>query len=545
MPLTQEQMNAKLKAKGITPSWQQKQQVVSPTTTPTPQKEDFGSKILKVGKGIFSAVAETAVQPARFLEKTGKAIGMIGLSEEQKQRTEALMGGEKAYRTGKEVVGGAIQAAANLSTPFVGGAGKLALQSAALAGGKALEEDKSMTDVALHSAVGAIGGALLGGATKYTGTLIQKGTKGVSELASKSLKPIAEKIAPYFTGVSKKELDIAFKQYPEKTAANFQILKDAATPQEAESVLRSSLLAKSRAVYQKAKQNVQQTFESGISALNKQFPEARADIPKVAKGVMEELPRFGKPVSADETQALESVLQTLREPREYTIDGTRTLLTDLWGLVERTEQGTPARKAATSAWKGVRQELSTMTKGKADKTLKVYSDFLDKSDELKPLWSENVTEDTARNFVANLTSSNKTASREALHELEKASGERVLPDIDIYRLSQKLAVDQKLTGSRMTEMLLASGVYGVGGGLGEAIGGEKGKAIGQGLGVALGAHALAPSAISNILLSEMKAAAVPVSNVARAKIGKMIADPKMAQVIMRAIQQIYQNPEEK
>lgn len=63
MPLTQEQMNAKLKAKGITPSWQAQKKVVTPT--PTPQKQTtFGERAMSsvsgtVG-GVFTSLAKRA-----------------------------------------------------------------------------------------------------------------------------------------------------------------------------------------------------------------------------------------------------------------------------------------------------------------------------------------------------------------------------------------------------------------------------------------------------------------------------------------------------
>lgn len=497
-----------------------------------------------IGKGI----ADIALQPARFLERTGKAIGQIGLTPEEKAKAEQFMGpglqervGGKeyatpAYKSGKEVVGGAIQAGANLATPFVGGVGALALQGAALAGGKALEEDKSLGEAVLSAGIGAAGSAVLGKASEVAGAVASRGLAGVKQKVAQTLKPVAKKLAPYMTGLSKKEINTAFNKHPELTAETLKILREAGDPTEAEGALRAKLIERARQITKGATEFEEKAFDDAITAVKGEFPDATGDVHRVVRDFNEKLPKFGRPVSASEKIAMESVKDVMTEPREYTIDGMRTLLQDLYSLASRTEQGTPARKAAMAAWADVRSELSKATKGKIDPAMSAYSAFKDDMLEVAPVWSESVTEDSSRNFVKNLGGTERTAALEALQRLGGRVKDDMTPDIIVNRIAKKLAVDQKITGRRLGEILGAGLLFSGGGAIGEAVGGERGKQIAQTGAILLAAKALAPKTLSGIILSDLDTQGVKIAGGLRGQLAKILENPATWQIIMRAIQ---------
>lgn len=524
-----------------------------PQKTAPPKKTSGTMKFLgSLAKG----VADIALQPARFLERAGKGIGEIGLTPEQKARVEAVMGpglqervGGKEYATpgyesGKEAAGGAIQAAANLATPFVGGVGKLAAQGAALAGGKALEEDKSLGEAALAAGIGGATSAVIGKGMEVAGTAIGKGIKGLKQETKQILKPVAEKLAPYFTGTTRAEFNSAFNKHPELTHETLKIIQEAADPTEAEGVLRSRLIERARGIASAAKEAEESSFDDAINAVKAEFPDATGDIHGVVREFKKQLPKFGRPVSASERIALDSVKEIMQEPREYTIDGMRTLLSDLWDVASRTDQGTPARKAAMSAWTAVRKELSKTTKNKINPAMTAYSAFKDDMLEVAPVWSESVTEDSARNFIKNLGGTERTAALEALQRLGKRVGEDMTPDIIVNRIAKKLAVDQKITGSRLGEIIGAGTLYSAGGAVGELVGGEKGRKVAEGSAFLLGAHALAPSMLSKIILSDLDSQAVKMSPGVRAQVAKIFQDPVTWQIIVRLLQGGPEEPQE-
>ncbi len=516
-----------------------------------------------IGRGI----ADIALQPARFLERGGKAIGEVGFNLMHPEKTDAerethrkavdeylgpgiqeQVGGKEyatpSYKNVEEFAGGALQAGANLATPIVGGVGKLALQGAALAGGKAMEENKSAGEVALSSVIGGGGAALLGKGSEIAGKLVSKGVAGVKEAAVQALKPVAKKLAPYLTGISKSEFNTAFNKHPELTSETLKILQEAGDQTEAEGILRGRLLDRARTIASGAKKTVGDAFDSAITAVKNEFPDATGDIHRVVTDFNKKMPRFGQPANEGEATALRSVKEIMTEPREYTIDGMRTLLQDLHAFAGRTDQGSPARRAAMSAWADVRGELSKTTNGKIDPAMKAYSELMDDLLEVAPVWSESVSEDVSRNFVKNLAGTEKTAALEALQRLGKRVGEDMTPDIIINRIAKKLAVDQKITGSRMGELLGAGALLSVGGTVGEAVGGEKGKNIAQTGAALLGAKALAPSALSKIILSNLDTQGVKMASGLRGQFAKLLENPATIQAILHAVQGGPDEPEE-
>lgn len=513
------------------------------TVTEEPKKKE---SLLKT---LLKSAADVVLQPARFLERTGKAIGTFGMSDNTKAKVEQTLGpglqqrigGEEyatpAYKTGGEFLGGAVQTAANLATPFALNPAGMALQSGALSAGKTLEEGGNAKDAAIS---GAFGTALGYGVGRF-GPIVGKavGTP-IKETAFKVIRPIAKKIAPMFTGATKQELAMAFDEFPEITLRNLEIIKNAPSKQEAEATLRSTLLKNVKTVVREANDAMEAKFGNKIDFLNKKYSEARANVPGIALSIKNQLPKFGQPLTDDETRALEAVLKTLQNPQEYTLSGARVLSSDLWSIVQRTEQGTPARRAAQSAWAQLRDEMSRMTKGEIDPLFKEYAKFKTNYLNLKPVWGERVNEDTARNFVANLSSNSKTAARDALVELEKLAGleGKASPEITLYRLAQRLAKDEKITGSRLTDILGAGALVYGGGAAGELIGGDTGSTVGSTIGILFGAKMLSPSVISDILLAESKSAGTMIAPALREKLSEILSNPLTAQVIMRAINRI-------
>lgn len=509
--------------------------------------------------GIGSALKEVVAQPNRALQQIGTGIGdyaaskiklpyakeiasSLGFTKENAPAIDAAFkNGVEPTKSVEQGVGQALQAGANLATPFVRNPIGMGIQGAVLGAGKAMEEEKSAGDVALSGTVQGLASAALGKILNVSGTLVGQGYDAVKTRAAQSIKPVFEKLAPWFTGASKKELDIAFKQFPELTAGKLKVLTDAASPEDAESILRTEALDKVNSVISKAKGVAEDRFQTAIDAVKNKYPNATGDLARVGRFLNSQLPKFGKPVTADEKMALDSLAAVVKSPREATIDGFRTLLSDTWNIVERTEPGTPARRAATAVWGEARKELSSMTGGTIDPAMTAYSSFKTHQDLLRPAWSSAVNENTARNFVNGLTGSAKTASRDALRALEVMAGvhgkaESAIPELTITRLIRKLGVDQKITGSRLAEIMVAGGLLGSAGVIGEVVGGEKGKTVAQAGAALIFTKALAPSAISNVLLSELKSAGADVStSAARQWLGRIMQDPKTAQVLLKML----------
>ena len=475
--------------------------------------------------------AQQALQPKKYEGFGEISPAKIGTDIAEQQKGAGMFGKETERTIGTGMQIGAFAAPAGVAGAAVGGA--------LMGAGSAMEQEKSAGDVALSGAIGGVTGAVTGKATEFLGNLVGKG----KQAAYDALKPVAKKLTA-FTGLSKKEATLAFDEFPEITAEKLNIVKNAADPADAEAQLQSDLLGKVRSTYQRAKEKVGSDFQSAIEEVQSKYADATADIPGVAKKVMDNLPKFGKPATADETSALTGVLEILREPREYTVQGTRTLLSDLHSFADRLEEGTPAKRAAMSAWNDTRQELSKMTNGEIDPAMKAYSDFLEQSDALKPVWSQATKENQARTFVQNLTSTAKTASRDAVKYMEgiapDVEGKSVVPELTIHKLVKKLAVDQKVTGSRLGELLLAGGIYTAGGSVGELIGGEKGKQVAEVTAGLVAGHALAPSQISKVLLSGLEESGVKTTGVFRQKMATLISDPKTAQVLLRLLQGMTQ-----
>lgn len=152
-----------------------------------------GGAVGTIGRGI----ADLALQPARFVEQAGKGLGIKALeiskgrklSEEEVNKINNYGGpglqesvanavapsvasqyNTDSYKTVGEAVGGAIQAAANLATPFVGGGvAKNVIQGMALSGGSSLERGDSAGDVLKNTAIGGTVSGVLAKGSQMVG----------------------------------------------------------------------------------------------------------------------------------------------------------------------------------------------------------------------------------------------------------------------------------------------------------------------------------------------------------------------------------------
>lgn len=530
------------------------------------------SMLESFGRGL----ADIALQPARFIERAGKALGNVGakfgeqiytlrtgkeFTQEQRDKVrmqtdeilgpglqqrgaEFLLGKDQAgeyatpaYKNTQEVVGGGLQAAANLATPLVGSVPGMALQGAAVAGGKALENNRPLSEAAFDATVGGVASAALGSLLGVGGAVIGRGFRAAAPEIARVFKPIADKLGPTLTGTTRQEFSTAFKQAPHVLLDYLNTVKNAGSPAEAEGILQGRLVENIRKLVGEAKTVEGNAFKQAADTFNKSFPDVKVDVHASANRLLDDLPQFGLPRNADEEFALTQVQKILQKPREFTVDGTRTLLQDLFAFADGLEEGSPAERLAMKAWADVRDELAKATKaadgGAFEQAMARYSNFKDQTNQLRQLNSKN--EDTVRSFVRNLSGTNKTASRDALIKLQEMSGldEDAAASIQIYNLMKRLAADGKVTGSRMQDVMLSGGMVSGAGAIGSLFG-PGGAALGATLGSLLSAKALAPATITNVMLSEIRAAGIPVTNQTRQLLEQVIKNPALRQAVIDA-----------
>lgn len=511
------------------------------------QPEEKPGILKSLGRGI----ADIALQPARALEQIGKFFGTLGLNEEQKKRVDEFMGPGiqervlgKTYATptpkdARQTAGIALKAGANLATPFATSIPAMALQGAAASAGSALEEGRSNMSVVGEGLFGAGASAILGKLINTGGAVVGRGLAGAKNEIAQSLRPLADKIGPTLTGTTRKEFDMAFKEAPHIFVDYLNTIKGAGTIADAEGLLQNRLLTNAKTIFKDATKVEGDAFETAIKGFNEAHPDVRVDVHAVANRLKGEMPAFGRPRNADEKFALEEVQKIIQEPREYTVDGTRTLLQDLYAFADGLETGSPAERLAMKAWKDVREELTKAAKATGDDTLDSamarYAEFKELQQQLKPI--NAVNEDTARSFVRNLAGTNKTASREALIRLaEIADNNEAIPAIDVYRLMSRLTATGKITGSRVQDIMISGTAISTLSALGGAIAGPPGAALGTAAGGIIAGKALAPSTVTNIMLSNLRAAGIKPTSAVRQALEKILNDPTWRQGILNALQ---------
>lgn len=499
--------------------------------------------------GFARGLGDIVLQPARALSQLGKFIGTLGLTPEQKAKVDAFYGpglqervlgstyAEPTPTTGEQAAGIALKAAGNLAVPFATNPLTMGLQGAAMGAGQAMENNKSAGSVALEAGLTGVGSAILGHILNVGGAVVGRGLSAAAPEIQKAFMPIADKLGPLLTGTTRQEFDTAFKEAPHILVDYINTVKDAGSPAEAEGVLQGKLLSNVQAIASAAKTKEGAAFQTALDTFKTAHPDVTVDIHAAGQKLIDRgLGEFGHPINADETAALETVKKIIQQPREYSVDGARTLLQDLYAVSQRLESGSPAERLATQAWADVRSELTKATAsvdgGALDAAMARYSNFKDVTAQLKPINAAN--EDTARAFVRNLAGTNKTASREALVELQKMAGDgapEATQSIQIYNLMKRLVATGKITGSRVQDVMVSGGAVAGLGALGSLFG-PVGATVGHTLGSLLAIKTMAPSTITSVMLSEFKAAGIPVTNAIRGALEQAIKNPTLRQAII-------------
>lgn len=257
IPSTTQQSGLSPEDQALLNKYNQKSTPQAPQATQAPQSKGILGTIGGVAGDIGRGLLDTALQPARFIEKAGKGLG-IGLSEmvsgrkytpEEVARINNFGGpglqesvakvvapsassqyNTDSYKTAGEAIGGGIQAAANLATPFVGKLPGVIAQGGALSLGGALEQGKSVPEALVSGLVGAgtsgllsKGGSMLGkrfGKAANTvaddvGTAVGK-AKPSTNVAREKVIDAYENIIGIPKGVAKQEAKKAAGQYSGK-----------------------------------------------------------------------------------------------------------------------------------------------------------------------------------------------------------------------------------------------------------------------------------------------------------------------------------------
>lgn len=540
----------------------------STVTEPPKQPGFFGS--------LVKGVADIALQPARFLEKAGKQIGEIGLTEEQKQKFESYMGPgiqerfakdvglseetqkdlstTRAYRTGKETLGGALQAGANLATPFVGGIGGMTLQSAALAGGKTLEEGGTAGEALMSGAIGGATGAVLGKAGEAIGKGLSTGFKG-----------IIENVGRIGRGLTKAEMG-TIKTVPKITEGYYQKLvgagDDLVKQQQARQEIEEGIFDTARDVWNTYTKKAADQFNKDMVAHAK--VNLRPDAPKISRGeLVDDLKSLaedmdgnaqifqGKFVTEGGVESERAMLGRLYAKIKKSIgedsitgelgfSGLDKLRRDIGELYDSAHSGTPEKAMLDNFYGNLKKRMSEMTKDPEalQATFDAYRQMLEEKSVFKKLTSNKSDPAAVRQGYLELTRA--LTGQKGTGEMAKsvASAEEAAglkPNELAYRL-QALDLASKLSGTRnvaTTERMLETGIKGAESGkVPESLTGLGIKAVGY------GAKKLLDKKFMRNLFQE---AGVKVGPSKLASLGKIIENPKTAQVLFRALQEFFQS----
>lgn len=524
----------------------------APTPSPKPQGGGVMSFLGSAGKTVGKGILDVALQPARFLERSGKAIGTLGLSPEQKAQYEEYVGpglqekvgGEEyatpAYKNAGEVAGGAIQTVANLATPAVGGIGKFALQGAAIGGGKALEEGKDVGEAGTEAALGGAISGLTAGALKGAGKAVEKGVKNVTTEAAKDM---VRKTFPFLTNIAKTDTNWAV-QNAGRVVPKMKMVAEAIHNGEdqgaIESVLRQDLLKTAKNVFARAKQTAEKDYDSAVASIVKKNPNAKGSLEAMRGSVRALSKEAGEAVTPDEDFALKALYKTIDDHSDGSVGGFIGLKRKLFPIIERTEQGSPARRIANLMYQEVDNELDRMTNGAMKPVNEAYRNFKDAAFEVKPIWSDAAKEDTQRNFVANLSGQAKTGSMSAIKRLEElaGTGDNLAQEIRATKIAKAMNWEKAPTGSRMRDILVSNLIGAPVAALGAALGGIPGGLVGQGIGAGIGAKLTSPRVLSKYLFDDLAKQGVKLPSAAQQAIGKAIQNPAFIQAITRSLQEL-------
>ena len=516
-------------------------------------------------KGAADAITSTVTQPAKALQQIGTGIGDyaaknihlpfekeiaqgLGFTKENAPGIQAAFeGGVKPVQSLEEAGGAATQAAANLATPAALAAGPigLGLQSAALSGGKAAEEGKSATSVAGNALLGGVLGTVLGKGSEVAGGLVGKGSQYLKEAAA----PIIEKVMPFLSNVPKTYITFA-RANPEMVLPKMQAVAQAIQSGDmasAESALREHLLSTAKTSYQAAKTAAQNAYQAGKDAVIAQFPNAEGSLGAIRGAWKFLVKEAGPTLTNDEKTALTGLKQALYEHNDPSIEGFIKLKQKMFDVKDRLEQGTPGYRLASLMLDEADKELNRMTNGAMRPVNQAYAAFKKDAEQVRPIWSNSVKEDAARNFVQSLENQAKGGSLDAMKRLESLGGtaSSIADEIKATKIAKAFNWEKAPTGSRIRDNLMSALFGTTGGALGSYIGGQTpaGSNVGAGLGattgLALGMGLTSPALLSKVLMSQFEKEGIPLTGAARQAIGKIIADPKSAMFLRNMIEQLH------
>lgn len=527
-----------------------------PVTPPTsPARTGIFSKLAEEHPTLYSAgrgIAEIVRQPARAMQQLGEAIGTIGQTPETKQKVhEFLQSGAnfnpaglgKPPETTEGAIGIGVQAAANLATPFAFTPARLGLQGAALAGGKAMEENKGALDVAIDAGIGGVTAYGLGKATSIAGKGLSKGMGAIAA----ELAPIVKKAFPFLTNIPKTEVNWAVKNAV-TVVPKMKIVADAVRtgdPAAAESVLRKTLLTRAQSIYGGAKKVAQETYALGLQKVKEKFPNALGS--EAGIQVKTFTPTLGKILNSEEAAAVSEIEKTITNHKNFSIDGLNALKQDLYKLGSQVEEGSPSARLVGQAIKNVNSELNRITNNEMAAVNEAFHSFKVAEKNVKPIWSYKATEDTSRNFVNSLENEAKGGSRDAMLELEKLANSNpenkgitgMLDEIRATRVAKMMNWEKAPAGSRMRDDFIRTLFTGGGAAIGSAFG-PMGAAIGAGAGATAGIKLTSPRTLAPILFEAFEQTGKKLPEGVRKIIGEILENPKTQQILMR----MFQSPAE-
>lgn len=519
-------------------------------------------------RSLAKGITDTVTQPAEAVQKLGTGLGEfaakhiklpyekeiaqdLDLTKEKAQQAKTdLEGGVKPVQNLEEAAGVALQAGANLATPLTLAAGPLAFagQSAALSAGKAMEENKGLSDVAVDAAVGGAVGLAAGKASKLAGGVIGKGTQALKEAAA----PIMEKVVPYLSNIPKPYIKFATKN-PEIVIPKMKVVAEGlASGDQAsvESALREQLLTKAKTIYGAAKESAEAAYQKGRQEVEAKFPDAKGSLEAMRGAFRQIYKETGQAVTQDEKTALKALGDTIGQHTDPSISGFIKLKQGISQIEDRLEQGTPGYRIAGLMADEVDKELDRMTMSAMKPINKAYALFKKDINQIRPVWSSSVKEDQARNFVQSLENQAKGGSLDAIKRLEKMAGQvgtSLADEIKATKIAKAFNWEKAPPGSRLRDQLISSLFGAVGGTVGASLGGDGGSTgakagIGASIGYGLGAAVTSPAMLSKLLMKQFETSGVPMTSELRQKIGEIAG--QILTPIARSAVDATLNPEE-
>lgn len=524
-----------------------------------PKKEGL---LKSIGKGIL----DVALQPARFLERGGKYIGTLGLSPEQKSKVDQYLGsglqervGGKeyatpTYETGKQFLGGGIQAAANLATPFALSPARMAVQGAALSGGKALEENKTFGEAGKEAVLGGVLGYGLGKGGEIVGNTIGKGLNTTFKKAIDFIGKSGRNLTDAEFGTIRAVPKIVEEYFNKLSSVGDDIVKQ----QQARQGIEDSIFDTARDVWTSYAKEAGNKYSSEMAShaanvIDNMPPIAKSDfvnsLVNIAKESGAEINfskgKIGSTTGAtgDTRAVIEKIYNKIKSSSgsKLSVVGDLKwpeldmLRKDIGILYDSVTPNSPEKKILDSFYNDVKNKMMSVSKDPSavQSTFDSYKQFLDEKAAFKKLTSGKSDPTAIRQGYLEL--SRALTGQKGTGEMSKAmaaaemSG-KLKPNELAYRL-QALDLASKLSKVRnvgTTERMWETGTA-------NALEGKMPTGI-----VDLAAKGLSWTAKGvadkRFMKNLFKEAGVELSDNNAKIIGKIIANPKTAQILLRIIQ---------